>query len=85
MLVEHVPETLENFDPETGHFGKGIWICRDQDVMLPLAVVYGTKGEANRYYKDPKLLEAIMKGGDALIDDMDANGQWVFRKKDNST
>ena len=26
-----------------------------------------------------------MKAGDALIDDMDAQGQWVFRKKDGST
>ncbi len=84
-LVERVPETLKNYDPQTGRFGSGIWICTDQNLMLPMAVAYATQGENNRYYKDAKLLDVIMKAGDALIDDMDANGQWVFRKKDGST
>lgn len=85
LLVEHVPATLKHYDAKTRRFGEGIWICTDQNVMLPLAIVYSTRGPGNTYYKDEKLLDVIMKAGDALIDDMDENGQWVFRKKDGST
>ena len=85
LLVERVPQLLEAYDARTGRFGEGIWICQDQHRMLPLAVVYATPGEGNSHYKDARLLEVIMKAGDALIDDMDEEGQWEFRKKDGST
>jgi len=85
VLVENVPKILENYDPDTGRFGKGIWICQDQHAMYPLAVAYSTKSQRNKYYKDPSLLEAIMKAGDALIKDTDNTGKWEFRKKDGST
>ena len=84
-LVAEVPGILESFDPETGTFGSGIWICRDQQSMYPLAVAYATPGEGNRYYKDSKLLEIIVKSGDPLIENMDERGQWIFEKKDGST
>lgn len=84
-LVKQVPGILKAFDAETGHFGTGIWICTDQNRMYPLAVAYGHKSDANPYFKDRKLLDVIMKAGDALIEDMDERGQWVFRKKDGST
>lgn len=84
-LVRQVPGILDDYDAKTGHFGKGVWICRDQDQMYPLAVAYASKAPGNRYYKDPKLLEVLMKAGDALAADMDKDGKWVFRKKDNST
>jgi hypothetical protein len=84
-LVKKVPGILKTYDPATGHFGKGIWNCRDQQAMYPLAVVYATPGAANRYHLDPKLLEVIMRAGDALIDDMDRWGKWEYRKKDGST
>lgn len=84
-LVKQVPGILRTFDAKTGRFGSGIWICRDQQEMYPLAVAYATAGPGNKYYEDPKLLAVIAKAGDALIDDMDAHGQWVFRKKDGST
>src|SRR5690554_2019041 len=74
VLVERVPGLLKTYDPATGHFGQGVWICSDQNVMLPLAVVYSTPGEGNRYHRDRELLEAIMKAGDALIDDADDQG-----------
>jgi len=85
VLVESVPELLSTFDEATGRFGEGIWICRDQDRMYPLAVAYATPGPDNPYYKDQRLLEVITKAGDALIEDADEKGQWVFRKKDGST
>ncbi len=84
-LVNQVPGLLEQFDAETGHFGEGIWISTDQNRMYPLAVAYAYKSEKNPYYKDKNLLEVIMKAGDALIEDMDENGCWEFRKKDGST
>lgn len=84
-LVKRVPDILKTYDEKTGRLGQGIWICRDQDAMYPLAVAYATPGAGNRYHKDSALLDVIMKAGDALIADADAKGQWVFRKKDNST
>lgn len=84
-LVEQVPGILGSFDPETGKFGSGIWICRDQHPMYPLAVAYATPGEGNPYHKDAELLKVIVKSGDPLIENMDAQGRWIFEKKDGST
>ncbi len=84
-LVEKVPEMLKSFDPQTGRFGSGVWICGDQHPMYPLAVAYTSKAETNPYYEDPKLLEVIVKAGDPLLANMDERGQWMFTKKDGST
>ena len=84
-LVEQVPGILKTFNPETGTFGSGIWICRDQQEMYPLAVAYATEGKNNPYFHDPKLLAVIAKSADPLIENMNEQGQWVFRKKDGST
>ena len=84
-LVEKVPGILQSFDAESGRFGSGIWICGDQNAMYPLAVAYATPGEGNRHYKDAELLNAIVKSGDPLIKNMDAEGRWLFEKKDGST
>jgi hypothetical protein len=84
-LAEKVPGILKSFDPETGRFGAGIWICGDQHPMYPLAVAYTLKAENNPYYEDPKLLEVIVKAGDPLLENMDERGQWMFTKKDGST
>jgi len=84
-LAESVPGILKTFDSESGRFGSGIWICRDQHPMYPLAVAYATQAEGNRYYKDPELLKVIVKSGDPLIENMDERGRWIFEKKDGST
>ncbi|MCU0979764.1 MAG: hypothetical protein MUF25_11430 [Pirellulaceae bacterium] len=84
-LLKQVPAMVQSCDPQTGRFGSGIWICQDQERMYPLAVAYGCAAAGNRYHKDKHLLDVIMKAGDALIADMDASGQWEFRKKDGST
>lgn len=84
-LVKQVPGILKSYDAASGRFGHGIWICTDQNAMYPLAAAYATRAQGNPYHKDAKLLEVIMKAGDALIDDMNEQGQWVFRKKDGST
>lgn len=84
-VADAVPKLLKAQDKETGQFGSKPWVVNDQHAMWPLAVAWGEKREGNPYYHSPEVLEAIMKGGDALIDAMDATGQWEFRKKDNST
>ena len=84
-LVASVSETLKAFHPETGRFGTEPWICGDQNVVLPLAAAWSLKSPDNPYYHDKKLLEVIAKGGNALVDDQDENGMWIFRKKDYST
>jgi hypothetical protein len=84
-LVAAVPDILKTQDPKTGRFGEGIFLCTDQHPMFPLAVAWATKSKRNPYYHDEKVLEAIIKAGDALIEDMLPDGKWVFRKKDGST
>ena len=84
-LVKQVPGILKTFNAETGTFGSGIWICRDQQEMYPLAVAYATEGKNNPYYHDPEVLKVIAKSADPLIENMNDQGQWVFRKKDGST
>ena len=84
-LAQKVPGILHAQDPKTGRFGTGIWMVNDQHPIFPLAVAWATKSKDNPYYHDPKVLEAIMAGGDALIEDQAPNGQWEFRKKDGST
>lgn len=85
LLVKSVPDILKSQDPKTGRFGTGIWIVNDQHPIFPLAVAWAMESKNNPYYHDPKVLEAIMAGGDALIDDQAPDGQWLFRKKDGST
>ncbi len=84
-LVKSVDEILKTYHPETGRFGTDPWICGDQNVIFPLAAAWSIKDPANPYYHDKKLLAVIAKGGEALVDDQDAEGKWIFRKKDNST
>jgi hypothetical protein len=84
-LVRQIPDILKSQDAATGRFGTGIWIVTDQNVLLPLAAAWSTQDPANPFYHSPEVLEAIGKGGDALINDQDAQGMWVFRKKDGST
>jgi len=85
VLVKQVPKLLRVFDPQTGHFGREIWLSTDQNRMYPLAVAYTYQSQDNAFYQDKKLLEVIIKAGDALIKDADEKGRWVFRKKDGST
>ena len=33
VLVKQIPKILETFNAQTGRFGKGIWICTDQNIM----------------------------------------------------
>lgn len=83
-LVETVPTVLKSYDAKTGRLGVGLWIPDDQSLIYPLAAAWATESPANRFYHDPKLLEIIMHGGDAIIQAQGKDGRWEFRKKDNS-
>src|SRR5437773_10355227 len=80
QLVEKVPEILKSQDKSSGRFGKGVWICRDQEVMYPLAAAWAMESTKNPFYHDTQVLDAIMSGGDALIAEQTPKGQWIFRK-----
>ena len=85
QLANQIPTLLKTQDTATGQFGTGIWIVTDQNVLFPLAVAWSWNDPANPHYHSPALLEAIGKGGDALIAAQNERGMWIFRKKDNST
>lgn len=84
-LAADIKGILETQDAETGRFGTEPWICQDQNALYPLAAAWAVEHEDNPWFHDERLLEAIGKGGVALVDDQDADGKWIFRKKDNST
>ena len=84
QLVARVPGILKTYDAKTGRFGSGLFVVGDQNHLFPLAVAYATASPRNRYHRDKKLLEVIMKGGEALIEVQDPEGRWRFDKKDGS-
>lgn len=84
-VVDAVPGILRSQDPGSGRFGTAPWICTDQNVIYTLAAAWAVEDPQNPYHHSAEVLEAILKGGDALVADQDATGQWTFRKKDNST
>lgn len=84
-LVAGVERALASQDPDTGRFGTDPWICTDQNVIFPLAAAWAIPDPKNPWYHDERLLVAIGKGGEALVEAQDDKGMWIFRKKDNST
>ena len=85
ILVDAVPGILRSQDKATGRFDTAPWICTDQNVLYPLAAAWKVEDPKNPYHGSAEVLEAIMKGGDALVAAQDDKGMWTFRKKDNST
>ncbi|MSS73365.1 MAG: hypothetical protein EXS64_18025 [Candidatus Latescibacteria bacterium] len=77
-----VSEILASQKPN-GQFGTEPWISTDQNRLLPLAAAWSLKGSAHHHSE--KVLDAIIRGGYALIDAQDEKGMWTFRKKDHST
>jgi len=68
---------------ENGQFGDEPWICQDQNVLLALAAAWSLEGSP--YYQRGELIDAIERGGKALVEAQDEGGMWTFRKKDHST
>lgn len=76
-----VPEILAS-QKENGQFGTEPWICGDQNVIFPLAAAWHLNNSL--YQGNEEVLEAIVRGGDALIQAQDGEGKWTFLKKDYS-
>ena len=80
------PELLESLDAavpgilasqkENGRFGTEPWICGDQNVIFSLAAAWHLK--ESEYYRNDDVLQAIVRGGDALIHAQDEDGKWTF-------
>ena len=81
-LIMSVSEILAS-QRRDGQFGIDPWICSDQNVMFPLAVAWSLSGSP--FSGDAVILNAVVRSGDPLIQEMDDEGKWEFRKKDNST
>ena len=79
-----MPGILAAQDQVTGRWGKGPIVITDQNAIFPLAVAWSQNYPENKFYHDPKVLRAIMLGGDFLISQQKADGQWVFRTHDGS-
>lgn len=83
-LVAAIPGILASQNADNGQFGKGLWIVTEQNVILPLAIAWAHEDPKNPFYHRADVLAAIVRGGDALIPAQDANGKWLFLKKDGS-
>jgi hypothetical protein len=84
-LVKGVPAVLESFIESTGRFSRGGWTIDNQEVIYPLAYLYGLNEARNPYARDKRLLEAALKGGDAICDAQYEDGTVEFLKKDGSS
>ena len=81
-LYASIPDILDS-QRENGQFGSEPWICRDQHSIYPLAAAW--MFDDSPFHGDDRLLQAIVTGGNALIEAQDENGMWTFLKKDYST
>ena len=77
-----VPDILASQKPD-GQFGIEPWISTDQNCLLALAAAWSL--EDSSHYHSEQVVQAIVLGGDALIDAQDEVGMVTFRKKDHST
>jgi hypothetical protein len=85
QLVKGVPAVMKSFVEETGRFVLEGWIPEYQEVIYPLAYLATTKEPATAYTGDAQLINAAMKGGDALRDSQYEDGTVEFLKRDGSS
>jgi len=85
QLLKGVPPTLKSFIEETGRFGQNGWTVDSQEVIYPLAYLYTLKDPRNSFSGDKTLLNAALKGGDAICDAQYADGTVEFVQSDGSS
>jgi hypothetical protein len=85
QLVKGVPVVMKSFVEETGRFALGGWIPEYQEVIYPLAYLATTKEPQTPYMGDAQLINAAMKGGDALRDSQYEDGTLEFLKRDGTS
>ena len=85
QIVKAVPPTLKSFIEETGRFATEGWTVQNQDVIYPLAYLYQFKDSKNPFNGDKALLNAALKGGDAICDAQYEDGTVEFVMSDGSS
>lgn len=85
QLLKGVPVVMKSFVEETGRFALAGWIPEYQEVIYPLAYLATSKEPQTPYTGDAQLINAAMKGGDALRDSLYEDGTVEFLKPDGSS
>ena len=85
QLLKGVPVVMKSFVEETGRFALAGWIPEYQEAIYPLAYLATTKEPQTQYTGDAQLINAAMKGGDALRDSQYEDGTVEFLKQDGSS
>jgi hypothetical protein len=85
QLIKGVPVVMKSFVEETGRFALAGWIPEHQEAIYPLAYLATTKEPPTQYTGDAQLINAAMKGGDALRDSQYEDGTVEFLKHDGSS
>src|SRR6185503_20923669 len=85
QLVKGVPVVMKSFVEETGRFALAGWIPEYQEVIYPLAYLATSKEPQTAYTGDMQLVNAAMRGGDALRDSQYEDGTVEFLKQDGSS
>ena len=85
QLVKGVPVVMKSFVEETGRFALAGWIPEYQEAIYPLAYLATMKDPATSYTGDAQLINAAMKGGDALRDSQYEDGTLEFLKRDGTS
>ncbi|MBT3380112.1 MAG: hypothetical protein HN742_35930 [Lentisphaerae bacterium] len=80
-LVNAVPKLLEKYHPETGKFGTEPWVYQDQMPIYPLAAAWSIEDPDNPYFRDPKLLAVIARGGEVWYEQQYDDGRWHLLRK----
>jgi hypothetical protein len=85
QLLKGVSPALKSFKEETGRFVRDGWTVDHQELIYPLAYLYSFKDPKNSFFGDKTLLNAALKGGDAICDAQYEDGTVEFLKSDGSS
>ena len=85
QLVKGVSPTLKSFIEESGRFSQNGWTVESQQAIYPLAYLYHLKDAKNPFLGDKAVLNAALKGGDAICDAQYEDGTVEFVMSDGSS
>lgn len=85
QLVKGVPAVMKSFVAETGRFAVAGWIVDYQEVIYPLAYLATSKDASTPYTGDAQLIQAALKGGDAICESQYEDGTTEYLKPDGSS